>query len=203
MITLPDSICWLLNIRGGDVPHTPFALAFAILNGDGSTDLFMDARKSSPELVQHLGNAVRLREPAEFVSALDALKGKSSASIPPWGRPPSPTGSRRRREGSSARRSLPTAEGVQEPGRDRRRAQGAYPRRRGTHAVSRLDFARSAGRQLTEIDAAEALEGFRIATGDLSDLSFDSISGAAPHAAIPHYRVTRRATAGSTGTKYS
>jgi Xaa-Pro aminopeptidase len=45
--------------------------------------------------------------------------------------------------------------------------------------------------QLTEIDAAEALEGFRIATGALSDLSFDSISGAAPHAAIPHYRVTR------------
>src|ERR1700691_2007205 len=42
VLTLPDSICWLLNIRGGDVPHTPFALAFAILNGDGSTNLFMD-----------------------------------------------------------------------------------------------------------------------------------------------------------------
>ena len=46
VITMPDSICWLLNIRGGDVPHTPFALSFAILHGDGSTDLFMDERKS-------------------------------------------------------------------------------------------------------------------------------------------------------------
>jgi len=44
---------------------------------------------------------------------------------------------------------------------------------------------------LTEIEAAEALEGYRRQTGSLSDLSFDSISGAAPHAAIPHYRVSR------------
>jgi Xaa-Pro aminopeptidase len=44
---------------------------------------------------------------------------------------------------------------------------------------------------LTEIEAAEALEGYRRATDQLVDLSFDSISGAAPHAAIPHYRVTR------------
>src|SRR6185312_11591936 len=60
VITMPDSICWLLNMRGGDVPHTPFALSFAILNSDGSTDLFMDQRKSSPELIKHFGNADRL-----------------------------------------------------------------------------------------------------------------------------------------------
>ena len=45
VLTMPDSICWLLNIRGDDVPHTPFALSFAILNGEGSTDLFIDERK--------------------------------------------------------------------------------------------------------------------------------------------------------------
>ena len=82
VITLPDSICWLLNIRGGDVPHTPFALSFAILNSDGSTDLFMDERKSSPELVKHLGNAVRLRDPKHFSPALDALKGKTVVADP-------------------------------------------------------------------------------------------------------------------------
>src|ERR1019366_796842 len=35
VLTLADSVCWLLNIRGHDVPHTPFALAFAILDKDG------------------------------------------------------------------------------------------------------------------------------------------------------------------------
>ncbi len=53
-------------------------------------------------------------------------------------------------------------------------------------------FAREApGGELTEIAAAEALEGFRRATGCLSDLSFDSISGAGSNGAIVHYRVTR------------
>jgi Xaa-Pro aminopeptidase len=49
----------------------------------------------------------------------------------------------------------------------------------------------AAGGDLTEIAAAEALEGFRRATNYLSDLSFDSISGAGSHGAIVHYRVTR------------
>src|SRR5579871_101115 len=82
VITLPDSICWLLNIRGGDIPHTPFVLSFAIIHADGSTDLFMDARKSSPELQQHLGNAVRLRDPEEFPRALEELGGKTVIADP-------------------------------------------------------------------------------------------------------------------------
>jgi Xaa-Pro aminopeptidase len=49
----------------------------------------------------------------------------------------------------------------------------------------------SAGGTLTEIDAAEKLEGFRAATGCLKDLSFDSITGAGSNGAIVHYRVTR------------
>src|SRR6185503_2827373 len=48
VVTLPDSICWLLNIRGADVPHTPFVLSFARLNADSSVDLFLDPRKNSP-----------------------------------------------------------------------------------------------------------------------------------------------------------
>ncbi|HEX2593688.1 MAG TPA: aminopeptidase P family N-terminal domain-containing protein, partial [Rhizomicrobium sp.] len=77
VITLSDSICWLLNMRGGDTPHTPFVLSYAIQNADGSTDLFVDERKTSPELLKHFGNAVRVRKPEDFVPALDALKGKT------------------------------------------------------------------------------------------------------------------------------
>ena len=78
------SICWLLNMRGGDTPHTPFVLSTAILNSDGSVDLFMDGRKSSPELAKHFGNAVRVREPGEFNAALDALKGETVVADPTW-----------------------------------------------------------------------------------------------------------------------
>ena len=145
IITLPDSICWLLNIRGGDVPHTPFALSFAILNADGSTDLFMDERKSSPELVKHLGNAVRLRAPDEFAPALDALKGKTVVADP--GTASSAIFDRLTKAGAKVKRgcrSVPAPQGVQEPGRDRRHPQGAYPRWRGADATSCLVGARSA-----------------------------------------------------------
>ena len=42
---------------------------------------------------------------------------------------------------------------------------------------------------LTEWSVAEKLEQFRRDTGMLLDLSFDSIAGAGPNAAIPHYHV--------------
>ncbi len=48
VLTAPESIAWLLNIRGGDVPHTPLPLSFAILRGDGSVTLFIDRRKLAP-----------------------------------------------------------------------------------------------------------------------------------------------------------
>src|SRR5262249_30385172 len=84
VVTLPDSICWLLNMRGNDVPHTPFVLSFAIAHGDGTVDLFVDARKTSPELLKHFGNGVRLHEPTAFVGALDGLKGKTVIVDPNW-----------------------------------------------------------------------------------------------------------------------
>src|SRR3546814_18408460 len=43
---------------------------------------------------------------------------------------------------------------------------------------------------LTEIEAAERLAAFREQTGELRDLSFDTIAGAGPHGAIVHYRVS-------------
>ena len=45
VFSLPDSIAWLLNIRGADVPHVPLPLSFAILRADASVDLFIDPRK--------------------------------------------------------------------------------------------------------------------------------------------------------------
>jgi Xaa-Pro aminopeptidase len=192
VITLPDSICWLLNIRGGDVPHTPFALAFAILNQDGSTDLFMDERKSSPELAKHLGNAVRLRPPQEFVPALDAMKGKTVIADPTTAS--AAIFDRLRKVGAKVRAA---ADPCQLPKACKNAAEIEGARKAHVRDGAALSsflawLAREApGGHLTEIDAATQLEGFRRATGALSDLSFDSISGAGSNGAVVHYRVTR------------
>ena len=41
LITFPDSICWLLNIRGSDLKHTPLVFCHAILYQDCKVDLFL------------------------------------------------------------------------------------------------------------------------------------------------------------------
>src|SRR5262245_21040340 len=43
VLTLPDSIAWLLNVRGGDVSHSPLPLSFAILASDGTVDWFVNS----------------------------------------------------------------------------------------------------------------------------------------------------------------
>jgi Xaa-Pro aminopeptidase len=192
VITMPDSICWLLNMRGGDVPHTPFALSFAILNADGSTDLFMDKRKSSPELLKHFGNAVHLREPSEFAGALDALKGKTVLADPTTGA--AAIFDRLVKGGAKVKRGIDPCQ-LPKACKNPVEIEGSRKAhiRDGAALTKFLAwFAREAPNgQLTEIEAAKTLEGYRLQTGSLRDLSFDSISGAAPHSALPHYRVSR------------
>jgi Xaa-Pro aminopeptidase len=73
LLTAPDSIAWLLNVRGGDVPRTPFALGFALLHTDGHVDLYMDRRKVPARTIAWLGNAVTLAPTDELGPALDML----------------------------------------------------------------------------------------------------------------------------------
>ena len=191
IVSLADSICWLLNVRGSDTPHTPFVLSYAILNSDGSVDWFVDPRKSSPELVKHLGNAVRLRAPEEFNAALDALKGKTVVADANW--TAAAAFARLGEAGATVRRGVDPCQ-LPKACKNPVEIEGARKAHvRDGAALTRFLawMAREAPNgHLTEIEASQALEGYRRKEGSLTDLSFDSISGAAPHAALPHYRVT-------------
>ncbi|HYM74145.1 MAG TPA: aminopeptidase P family N-terminal domain-containing protein, partial [Stellaceae bacterium] len=83
VLTMPESIAWLLNIRGGDVPHTPLPLSFAILKADGGVTLFIDRRKLTPGLDRHLGNAVTIEAPDRLGPALDALAKGGRVQVDP------------------------------------------------------------------------------------------------------------------------
>ena len=72
VLTLPDSISWLLNIRGSDIPRNPVVHAFAILHADGRVALYLN-----PDKVGHLGPApgIDIHPPEDFEPALRALAG--------------------------------------------------------------------------------------------------------------------------------
>ena len=192
VITLADSVCWLLNIRGSDVPHTPFVLAFAILNADATVDLFLDDAKRSPELIAHLGGDVRLRAAADFTTALDKLAGKIVLADPATAA--AAIFDRLQKAGAKVKQA---SDPCQLPKACKNPVEIEGMRKahiRDGAALSRFlawFSVNAASGTLTEIAAAEQLEGFRRATGCLADLSFDSISGAGSNGAIVHYRVTR------------
>jgi len=185
-----DSIAWLLNIRGGDVAHTPVALSYVIAHADGHADLFIAPEKVTPEVAQHLGNAVTIRPRDEFVAALGELSGKTVSVDPDFG----VVGIAQALRAGGAKFTFkqdPTilAKAVKNEAevqghRDAQARDGA--------AVSRflrwLEVTAPAG-EIDELAAAAKLEGFRRDHGDLRDTSFDTISAAAGHAALPHYKV--------------
>jgi len=191
VLTAPASLAWLFNIRGGDVARTPLPLGEAIVRSDGSADLFLAPEKVSAPLREWLGNQVALRPPEEFGPALSAFKGKSvlvdpSASAA-WVFETLEAG------GATVVRGqdpvvIPRAckNGVELDG-----ARAAH--RRDGAALSRfLRLLAEDGESLDEIEACKRLEAFRIDTGALQDLSFDSISGAGANGAIVHYRVSTK-----------
>jgi Xaa-Pro aminopeptidase len=191
VLTQPDSIAWLLNIRGGDVPNAPLPLSFAILGKDGHVELFMDERKLSSETRAHLGNGVTARSPSEFGAALDglAMAGKpvrlDPQNTPAW------VVDRLK----AANVAISTGvDPCQLPKAIKNLAEqhGAREahRRDGTALVRFFTWLDHAMRTdpPTEIGAAERLAEFRAEQELSMGPSFDTISGAAEHGAIVHYR---------------
>ena len=197
VLTMPDSIAWLLNIRGGDVPHTPLPLSFGLLRNDGEVTLFIDRRKLAPGLDRHLGNSVALEPPDRLGPALDALAAQTSAAGKPVQVDPATAASwifdRLTQAGARIHRAadpclLPKAckNAVELDG-----ARAAH-RRDGAAVTRFLAWLAQEAPQggLREIAASDRLEAFRRDGDNFRDLSFPTISGAGSNGAIVHYRAT-------------
>ncbi|WP_374441536.1 aminopeptidase P family protein [Stella sp.] len=194
VLSAPDSIAWLLNIRGGDVPCTPFALSFAILHHDARVDWFVDAGKLGPEMADHLGNGVEVQPPAALGPAIDALVAAKvrvqadPASAPAWvfDRIAAAGGTAIAADDPCA---LPKAckNPVEIAG-----FRAAH--RRDAAALVRFLawLAAEGGNGIDELDAVARLRELRAEHPLYRGGSFETISGAGPNGAIVHYRSSPR-----------
>lgn len=190
VITSPASIAWLLNIRGGDVARSPLPLGTAVLHKDGTCDLFIAPEKTSAALRSWLGNEVAVRGEDELEATLAALGGKrvrvDPASTSAWFFETLAAAKAVLQRGTDPV-MLPRAckNAVEVEGARRAHARDGAALTRFLHwlATEAQDGKRD------EIEACRVLEAFRRESKDLRDLSFDSISGAGPNGALPHYRV--------------
>jgi Xaa-Pro aminopeptidase len=198
VLTDPSSIAWAFNIRGGDVPHTPLALGFAVLAADGSHRLYMDKRKFSRTVEAYLTQLAEPRAPADFEPDLVAL-AKAGARI---ALDPVLAADRLRMLVADNGGSVVEApDPARIPRATKNQAEIAGSRaahRRDGAAVAKLLcwFDRQEPGSLDEIAVVTKLEECRRQTGEetqmpMRDISFDTISGAGPNGAIMHYRVSR------------
>jgi Xaa-Pro aminopeptidase len=195
VVSDPHDIAWLFNIRGHDVPHTPVALAFALVPVEGRPALYLDPARLDASVRGGIEALADLRAPDAFAGDLAAL-GRAARKV-------------RLDPGNSADA---IARLVTEAGGTLLRAGDPIAPLKAVKNATEIEGARAAQRRdgaavtrflawfdreaprgaLTEIDAVEALETFRRDTGLLKDVSFPTISGAGPNGAIVHYRVSRR-----------
>jgi Xaa-Pro aminopeptidase len=188
-----DSIAWAFNVRGQDVTHTPVALAYAIVNRDGTADLFVAGEKVGPDVRQHLGNGVRLHERYEFENALAEFKGKTVAVDPE--RAVSAIFDALDKAGAkilSLRDPVVLPKALKNPVEIA--GQKAAQARDGAVIARFLKWIDEEAPKgdVDELKASDHLEALRRENPELRDLSFDSISGAGPNGAIVHYKSSEK-----------
>ena len=190
VLTLPDSIAWLLNIRGSDIERNPVPQAFALLMADGTVDLFARAGKAD-DITDHLGPDVRVHHVDSLIAALTELSGP--VRIDPASCPLkiAETLSEAELKVTHAKDPCLLPKAIKN---DTEIAGARAAHLRDEAAMVRflawLDTEAPKG-NLTEIDVVTQLETFRRETNLLLDISFETISGVGEHGAIVHYRVSK------------
>ncbi|PZU20404.1 MAG: X-Pro aminopeptidase [Shinella sp.] len=197
LIADPSSVAWIFNIRGDDVPHTPHPLSRAIIKADGSAAIFLDRRKTGVEQEAYLTQMAEQVAPEDLPDYLAGISaGGAKIMLDPD-------------IASFALAEIVRAAGgtvveATDPAKLPRACKNTIEINGSAAAhlqdgAAMVEFLAWLDAQplgsVTEIKAVTALEEARRRMGEamqnpLKDVSFDTISGAGPNAAIIHYRVT-------------
>ena len=187
VITLPDSIAWLLNLRGNDIVHNPVAHAFLIIQCDTSIQIFCQNDEFS-HITNDLGINIKVRPEDEFSNALSELEGSilvDEATVP-----------------FAVSTIIKNSGGKIILGNDPISLPKACKNsveldnarlchsRDAAYMCEFLSWVDSQNdREIDEIDVVIKLESIRRQDEKLKEISFDTIAAAGPNAALPHYRV--------------
>lgn len=195
VISAPENVAWMLNIRGTDVQHVPIALGRALLRADGTLELFMAPDRFEPGVLAALreehGDRLSVESAQAFTEALRGLSAlrvrvdattvsewivnelKASGAHVDVGRDPCALAKACKTDQElAAIRSAHVRDGV---------------------AVLRFLawLSQNAPGNHSEHTVSEKLAEFRAGAENYRGPSFDTISAFGPSSALPHYRASQ------------
>ena len=187
--TLPDSICWLLNIRGNDITNTPIVKAFAIQKDTSEIEIYVDKAKITSELDKKLGPMVQFFPTENLKDRLRQLRGKiwfDSKSCPfairnylisrktSWYDTEDP---------STRLKAIKNATEI--------KGSRLAHLKDGIAMVKFLNWlSKNKKHGLDELSIIKSLEKFRMLGKKYRGTSFDTICGSGPNGAIIHYKAS-------------
>jgi Xaa-Pro aminopeptidase len=191
LLTQNESINWLLNIRGNDIPHLPAADSFAILYSNAAVDLFIEPARLDSQFSSHVGNDVSVY-PADHL--LDVLKRLGEDKLHVWldeNNCNAAFGTTLATAGATlVRQADPCL--LAKACKNEAEVNGTIDaHRKDAVAVCRflvwLQQTLNAGEAGDESTLADKLESFRAVQDGYLQPSFATISALGPNAALPHY----------------
>ncbi len=189
LIAALDSFCWLLNIRGNDVPRLPVILGSALLHANGDMVLFTQLDKLPAGIAAHVGEGVSFRAEAELQSALNELSGVKLLADPnsanAWSQLTA------EQAGASLIAGFDPVSLTKAQKNPSELAGIKACHIRDGAAVTRflawLDAEVAAGNFYDEGQLSDKLETFRLSDPQYREPSFDTISAVGGNAAMCHY----------------
>jgi Xaa-Pro aminopeptidase len=187
VITLPDSIAWLLNLRGNDVIHNPIVHAFLIIHSKGNIELFCNNNLIINN-ISILESFIKVSPLENFAISLSKLKG---SVLVDYATVPFAAATILQNKGSKI---ILGEDPIILPKACKNKVELENARichkRDAIHMCEFLSWIdRQDENEIDEIDVVIELENIRRKDKNLKEISFDTIAASGPNAALPHYRV--------------
>ena len=191
VVCLPDSVCWLLNVRGGDVPCTPFVHAYMVIMRD-DIHLFVDGHK----IPSGLTLPAVVHDYDDFEDWIASNLGGKNVMVDA-GNTPYQASEILRQNQATLKNDTEICQ-IPKACKNATEIEGA----RQAHIVDGVSMVKFlswldnnlqsgiASGDLTELSCSHKLTSIRLQHPDMRDISFEPISGVSENGAICHYRVT-------------